>query len=88
VDVLLRWTIGLESISTRIFAIGISVLLAAVSTAWIEKPFRHHAVLERWPRGLRIIFFLVLVLAGAGISKFLFDHRAPLQSQSGFSQPT
>jgi hypothetical protein len=76
VDVVLRWTTGLESLSTRIFAIVISLLLAAMSTAWIEKPLRHHPVLERWPRGLRILFFLVLVLVGAGFSKFLFDHRA------------
>jgi hypothetical protein len=64
--------------STRIFAIVISLLLAAVSTAWVERPLRHHPVLERWPRILRILFFLALVLAGAGTSKFIFDHRARL----------
>jgi peptidoglycan/LPS O-acetylase OafA/YrhL len=78
VDVVLRWTTGLESISARICAILISLLLAAMSTALIEKPLRHHPALERWPRMGRIYFFLALVIAGAGISNFLFDHRARL----------
>ena len=78
VDVVFRWTLGLESRVTQGVAILISVLLAAISTAWIEKPLRHHPVLEQKPRAVRILFFLSLVLVGAWLSQQLFDHRARL----------
>ncbi|MEY4685430.1 MAG: hypothetical protein RLZ25_1889 [Pseudomonadota bacterium] len=76
VDVVLRWTVGLESVSSRMLAIVVSILLAAISSAWIEKPLRHHPFLEQRPPVVRILFFLALVGAGAWFSKLLFDHRA------------
>lgn len=76
VDVVFRWTIGLESLTSRGLAVGLSLLLAAMSTAWIEKPLRHHPLLEQRTQGVRILFFLALVLTGAWGSKQLFEHRA------------
>ena len=75
VDVVFRWTVGLESIPSKGLAILISLILAAISTACIEKPLRHPPFLAQTPRVIGILFFLTLVLGGAGFSKMLFDHR-------------
>ena len=82
VDVLFRWTLGLESPACRSLAVLVSLMLAAFSTKWIEKPLRHAAFLERRPPSIRILFFLFLILAGAGLSQTFLDQR----SKISFSQ--
>ncbi|MEY4685038.1 MAG: hypothetical protein RLZ25_1497, partial [Pseudomonadota bacterium] len=76
VDVVFRWTLGLDSLIHRGLAVLLALLLAASSTSWIEQPLRHAKFLERRPRLIRILFFLSLILAGAWLSSTLFDHRS------------
>lgn len=76
VDVLFRWTVGLESPFHRLMAVLIALSLAALSTTVIEKPLRHAAFLERRAPAIRILFFLFLMLTGALLSQLLSENRA------------
>lgn len=64
VIVLLRWTIGVESLTGKVMALAAALLLGMVSFRWVEQPLRHHRWLERQRLPLRIAVFLLLVLAG------------------------
>ena len=82
IDVLFRWTLGLDSIGHRVMAVLLSIMAAAFSTRWIERPLRHAAFLEKRPSGVRVLFFIAVLLAGFWCSHSLFEQR----SRFSFSQ--
>ncbi len=78
VYVLLRWTMGIDQWVTQAIAVAMTFGLAAASYRWIELPIRHHPVLQRRAPALRIVVFLVAIIAGWGVMKGLFASQKVL----------
>lgn len=76
VFVILRWTIGIESLAVRFFAIALSIGLAALSYRYVETPLRHNALLERWRPRYRIAFFVALTALGWCFVAHLFTNAS------------
>ena len=74
--VLLRWTTGIETPETRIFAVAASFLLTWASYRYIEMPLRHNAALRQRKPILQILFFLMIIVGGLLIAKTAFKYRA------------
>ncbi|MDR0182274.1 acyltransferase family protein [Lysobacter arvi] len=67
VFVLMRWTVGLESLSTRIVALAATLVLAALSFYFIETPFRRAAVFRRAHKLAVIGVGVVAIFAFMGV---------------------
>lgn len=78
VFVVLRWTIGLDDVFTRVIALAVSSALAALSYRWVELPIRHHAGLLRRAPILRITVMLAMIIAGWGVTRTLFSQQQAL----------
>lgn len=65
VFVLFRWTVGLETIATRIAALAIAFALAMASYRFVERPLRHSQRLVRM-RDWRFVTAAVLVVVVSG----------------------
>lgn len=72
--VLLRWTVGLQSVATQVAAVAASVGLAALSYRFVETPLRHHARIEHWKPRYRITLFLLLTAFGWLSARWIFEH--------------
>ncbi|BAP46048.1 O-antigen acetylase [Pseudomonas sp. StFLB209] len=64
VFVLMRWTVGLESLPSQLAAVLLSTVLAVFSYRIIEVPLRRRPLLDRLPN-LAVISLGLLALAGA-----------------------
>ena len=78
VYVLLRWTTGIDQWLTQVIAIAVTFALATASYRWIELPIRHHAALQRRTPVLRVVVFLLALVAGWGLMKGLFASQPVL----------
>ena len=74
VYVLLRWTVGLESMLSYAIGLGLTLLLSMFSYRWIETPFRHHHFVLARPKLAQILFFIALIVAGFFTSNYFFSH--------------
>ncbi len=84
VYVLARWTTGLTVWPFNLIAVALSVVAAAVSYRALENPIRHSGRLKRWPPGLRIGAFVLLLAAGWWTGRSLLQAQPAL----GLGQPT
>ncbi len=78
VFVVLRWTIGIDDVATRVAGVALSFALAAISYRWVELPVRHHAVLLRQLPIVRIALLLLLIVAGWGMTRAIFSQQKVL----------
>ncbi|MBU8974689.1 acyltransferase [Lysobacter sp. MMG2] len=67
VFVLLRWTVGLESVSIQAFALVLTFAMAALSYYFIETPFRHAAVFRNARKLAVIGVGVVAIFAFMGV---------------------
>jgi len=74
VYVILRWTMGLESMLSYAIGLSLTLLLSMLSYRWIETPFRHHHFVLARPKLVQILFFITLIVAGFFTSNYLFSH--------------
>ena len=72
--VLLRWTIGIHTLSVQIAAVAASFVMAMISYRYVETPLRHHVVMERWQPSYRISFFILLTGLGWCSTQLLFNN--------------
>jgi peptidoglycan/LPS O-acetylase OafA/YrhL len=73
--VLLRWTVGLDSLAEQLAAVIATFLAASASYRIVELPLRHNAVLQRYRPVVRIAFFLLVVVSSRRLVQLLFWHR-------------
>ena len=69
VYVLLRWTTGLETMTTRLAAIVLTFALAVLSYRFVEQPFRRSARLRRLPRIAVVGLGVGALVANAGFAR-------------------
>ena len=75
VFVLLRWTIGLDSISSRAIGLAATFALATASYLAVERPFRYSATLRRWPRQAVVAAGILLACGAWAVTLQVFEHR-------------
>lgn len=85
VYVLMRWTTGLDSGWAAAGACAITVVLAAASYRWIERPFRHHPALSRQLPSVQLALLLAFPVVGLAVLSLLFEAR-PLISLASASR--
>ena len=73
--VLLRWTVGLDSLAEQLAAVIATFLAASASYRLVELPLRHNAVLQRFRPVMRIAFFLLVIVSSRWLVQRLFWHR-------------
>ncbi len=78
VFVVLRWTVGLDDVLTRVAALAVSFALAAASYRWVELPIRHHTGLMKRAPIARILVMLAMIVVGWGVTKVLFTQQKNL----------
>ena len=78
VYVLLRWTIGLESVFSQAIALLLAFGLAALSYRLIEQPFRQSAWLKARANVLQIAFFALLTVGGFYTVNWVFSHASKI----------
>lgn len=81
---LVRWTVGLESLPFKTLAVGLSLAAAAASYRFVEQPVRASARLRQWPLAARIGVFVLLVGTGWGVGQAPLTHQRAL----GLGQPS
>ncbi|AOJ03946.1 acetylase [Burkholderia mayonis] len=69
--VVFRWTIGLDSTSSRACALVLAFALAVASHRFVETPFRRGSSARRVPRVVVVACGLGLMAGGAGLSSML-----------------
>lgn len=75
---LLRWTTGLETTPTQLLGVGLTLVLAAASYAWLEQPVRIAQAARRWPDRVVVPGGIVAVVVAAGISLWTFTSQTTL----------
>lgn len=75
VFVLMRWTVGLESLIQYVAAIFISFILALLSYKYIEVPMRHNAWFEKKTKWRRILLMVLMPIFGLIFTNHLFANR-------------
>ncbi len=75
VFVLLRWTIGLDSISSRAIGLAATFALATASYLAVERPFRYSVTLRRWPRQAVVAAGILLACGAWAVTLQVFEHR-------------
>jgi peptidoglycan/LPS O-acetylase OafA/YrhL len=75
VYILLRWTVGLKTYPIIAIAAITTTALAMFSYRWIELPLRHNRYIEKQPKWVRILGFLLLPVAGWLIATQVFENR-------------
>jgi peptidoglycan/LPS O-acetylase OafA/YrhL len=73
--VLLRWTVGLETVATCAAAVVMTFALSALSYRWVETPWRHHRWIEHQPIWARIAVFALMPIVGVLIVTAVFENR-------------
>jgi peptidoglycan/LPS O-acetylase OafA/YrhL len=69
VYVLLRSTMGLDTLATALAGVGGTLLLASASYRLIEVPARHNSTLQRFSPVLRIAAFLLIVVCARRVAE-------------------
>jgi hypothetical protein len=84
VFVLFRWTVGLESPTTRILAIGLAFVLAIASWRFVENPIRYSRRVRRLPETAVIAGSLSIVALAAGVATGIGanEHRLSISTVS------
>ncbi|RYD16969.1 MAG: acyltransferase [Lysobacteraceae bacterium] len=75
VFVLLRWTIGLDSIAARAIGLAATFALATASYLVVERPLRYSATLQMWPRQGVVAAAILLACCAWAITLQLFELR-------------
>ncbi len=78
VFVIMRWTCGLESVSTRLAALTLTIALAFASWRFVELPLRYAPSLRRWPRAAVIAVGVLAITSGWGLAKQMSGMRPTL----------
>jgi len=73
--VLLRWTVGLDSLAEQLVAVIATFFAASASYRFVELPLRHNAVLQRFRPVMRIAFFLLVIVSSRWLVQRMFWHR-------------
>lgn len=68
--VVLRWTVGLESLAVKLPALVLVFALAAASYRWVEIPWRHRRF-AGWGSGRVVSLGLAALVLGAGLQSLL-----------------
>lgn len=76
VFVLARWTSGLETLSQKLAAAALAVLLALISYRVVEMPVRRSTTLQGMSRSRVVALGLATLLAGWGVFDFAVANRA------------
>jgi len=76
VFVLLRWTCGLESTTTRIAGVLLTFAFAAVSYRFVERPLRYSPWLRRWHRAAVVGAGIAVIAASWWLGSFIVEQRA------------
>lgn len=83
--VLFRWTVGLDSTTTKLAALCISFALAALSYRWVETPPRRRITAARLPPLVAVGMGLATLLLGWGVASGIWSLR-PMISLSAVSR--
>ena len=75
VFVLLRWTVGLESTTSRIGGVLATFVLATASYRLVERPLRYAPLLQRWPRIGVVAAGLLVIISGWWLSSQIVASR-------------
>ncbi|MET0246672.1 MAG: acyltransferase family protein [Sphingomonas sp.] len=87
VFVLFRWTTGLHTAALMLAALGISVLLAALSYALVEHPIHRSARIAAMPRRRVVIASVAATLIAFGIAQAIIaNHDRLTLSRTGNAQ--
>ena len=86
--VLFRWTVGLDSVPTILLALACSAGAAAASYAFVEGPLRQMSVRTGYPRVAIAGFWLVVAVAGWGMSSGLWSVRQTISLSVVNRNPT
>ncbi|WKJ89206.1 acyltransferase family protein [Methylomonas montana] len=84
VFVMFRWTVGLDVWPFNVLALGLTLVLGAVSYRWVESPLRKNQRFKKIPAGWRIVGFLVFIGISWQSARLLLAHQPEL----GLGQPT
>jgi peptidoglycan/LPS O-acetylase OafA/YrhL len=76
VYVVLRWTIGLEGITSFAVALTLTFLIALFSYRYVEQPLNHHAWIQARPNWLKIFAFISIPVTGYLLANHIFDHKS------------
>jgi peptidoglycan/LPS O-acetylase OafA/YrhL len=76
VFVLLRWTVGLESLVQYAIGVALTVVAASASFRFVEVPLRYNKRIQRFPAAAQVALFLLLPIAGWAAAKHIFKHQA------------
>ncbi|WP_434032005.1 acyltransferase family protein [[Pseudomonas] boreopolis] len=82
--VVLRWTVGLDSLAVKAAALALTFALAAVSYRWVETPFRHGGV-HRWRNGRLVLAGAAALVLAAGLQTLVVKSQ-PYTSLSTVSR--
>ena len=77
--VLMRWTVGLESLTERLVAALATFIVASTSYRLVELPLRHNAGIQAFRPAFRIAGFLMMVLIGRSAAQRLFWRSSSIQ---------
>jgi len=87
VFVLFRWTMGLDTLPLALIALVISVVLAAVSYALVERPLHDSARIAALPRGRVVAGAIAATLVAFGIAQVMVSNHDRLTlSRTGNAQ--
>lgn len=76
VFVLFRWTVGLESMVTRIAAMAVALVLAIASYRLVERPLRHATPLVRMPDWRFVAAAVLVVFMSGTVYRHVARHNA------------
>jgi len=77
VFVLMRWTVGLETVGQRVFATAVVGLLAWASWRWVERPFRG-PLSQRLATRQWVMVGVMALFIGGGVQAALYSQSARL----------
>ena len=76
VDVLMRWTVGLDAPGHGVAALVASFALAEVSYRWVERPLQRSPRWRQWPPAATCGALLGLTVLAAGATSGIFAQRS------------
>jgi peptidoglycan/LPS O-acetylase OafA/YrhL len=86
--VLLRWTIGLESVLSQAVALLLAFGLAALSYRLIEQPFRQSTWLKARTNIFQIAVFALLTVGGFYTVNWIFSHASKISLSKVTNTPS
>jgi peptidoglycan/LPS O-acetylase OafA/YrhL len=86
VYVLMRWTVGLETVGLQLVAVGLTLLAGHLSYILVEQPLRSSARIKAIPRGRVALAGLAaaLLATGAGATLFKAQHHISISQTSRY----